>query len=113
MWILLPDSFLSIVADSTNPNRTQLLVRARRPGDIEKVFPGAMVFSIPNSDYAFRTWISRQKVSEALAYHVNQMTYGNFKNSIADPIYHHAAERVWEALAYLQAPYEALSPSSE
>ena len=37
MWIFLSDSFLSIVAHRDKPG--VLLVRARRAGDIEAVFP--------------------------------------------------------------------------
>ncbi len=36
MWICLNDAFLSIVTDTTHPD--QLLVRARRRDDIERVF---------------------------------------------------------------------------
>lgn len=38
MWICLNDAFLSIVAHRDKPG--VLLVRARRPGDIERTFPG-------------------------------------------------------------------------
>ena len=36
MWIMMSDCFLSIVRKDCSPG--QLLVRARREGDIEKVF---------------------------------------------------------------------------
>ena len=41
MWIMHSDCFLSIVSKGCGP--TELLVRARRNGDIEKVFPSAKV----------------------------------------------------------------------
>ena len=41
MWIMHSDCFLSIVSKDCGP--TELLVRARRNGDIEKVFPSAKV----------------------------------------------------------------------
>lgn len=43
MWVFMSDSFLSIVADSTVSKSDCLLVRARREGDIERVFPEAKV----------------------------------------------------------------------
>jgi hypothetical protein len=41
MWLVLENSFLSIVQDKDNSER--LLVRARIKGDIENVFPNANV----------------------------------------------------------------------
>ena len=41
MWIMLSDSFLSIVHKDCAQD--ELLVRARRPSDIESVFPDAKV----------------------------------------------------------------------
>ena len=47
MWIMLSDCFLSIVSKDCGP--AELLVRARRAGDIEKVFPNAKVTRTINS----------------------------------------------------------------
>lgn len=53
MWISLSDSFLSIVAlEGPAADPAQLLVRARVAGDIERVFPTAMVTHTPKHDYA-------------------------------------------------------------
>ena len=41
MWIMTNNSYLSIVSKDCGP--AELLVRARRAGDIEKVFPDAKV----------------------------------------------------------------------
>jgi len=48
MWIFLSDSFLSIV-DKDDPSGATLLVRARVAGDIERVFPGVAVATMPIS----------------------------------------------------------------
>ena len=48
MWIFLTDAFLSIV--DKDGDGTTLLVRARRAGDIERVFPGAEVIEGASSD---------------------------------------------------------------
>src|SRR5216683_7097861 len=52
MWIMTNDSYLSIVSKDCGP--AELLVRARRAGDIEKVFPEAKVTRNTNSDYLYR-----------------------------------------------------------
>ena len=49
MWIQLNNAFLSIVEN--RKKTTELLVRARVRGDIEKVFPEADVFEDNNADY--------------------------------------------------------------
>ncbi len=49
MWIVLNKSFLSIVKNRNNDS--ELLVRARVKGDIEKVFDEADVFEDENADY--------------------------------------------------------------
>ena len=56
MWIVLNNSFLSIVKNRNNEN--QLLVSARVKGDIEKVFEDADVFEDENADYKYRSYIS-------------------------------------------------------
>ena len=49
MWIVLNKSFLSIVKNRNNDS--ELLVRARVKGDIEKVFEDADIFEDENADY--------------------------------------------------------------
>ena len=53
MWIVLNKSFLSIVKNRNN--NSELLVRARVKGDIEKVFENADVFEDMNADYRYRS----------------------------------------------------------
>ncbi|CAB3645512.1 hypothetical protein [Paraburkholderia rhynchosiae] len=103
MWIFLSDSFLSIVDASTEPGT--LLVRARREGDIEQVFPGANVVSVVGRDYLFRAAVPRQSVAQALVDQVMNLTYPNFKSSCSDPHLHRAYAAVWSVMATLQ-PYE-------
>jgi hypothetical protein len=95
MWIFLNDAFISIVADQAEPKGDRLLVRARRSGDIQRVFPDAEVFQIAGSDYAHRAWIPRRQVAEMLAARVEAIDYPNFKNRIKDTEYHDAAMEVW------------------
>lgn len=96
MWVLTTRGFLSIVADKDDPQGPQLLVRARRRGDIEAAFgPDVEVQEGGGSDYRFRAWVDRHEVGQALADQVDEIDYGNFKNAIDDRAYHDAALECW------------------
>ena len=82
MWIFMSDSFLSIVAHRDDPEL--LVVRARSEGDIEQVFPAAKVLHTPFRDYAYRTFLPRPIVAEAMAAYTAGISYTNFKNSVKD-----------------------------
>jgi hypothetical protein len=83
-WIYLSDAFLSIVADERHEDA--LLVRARRRGDIEAVFPVAEVVETPEADYRFRSTLLRKYVAGILVRRLLDINYPNFKNSIGwDP----------------------------
>lgn len=106
MWISLNKAFLSIVEPS--PGSPDLLVRARRPGDIEAVFgEGFKVEKRPERDYLFRALIPRASVAAVIAAEVTGIRYGNFKDSVKDHRLHDAYASVWHTMARLQptAPY--------
>jgi len=108
MWICLNRAFLSIVTPAANqPDSKMLLVRARRKGDIESVFPGAKVERTPSRDYLFRALIAREEVARALSDEVFNIDYNNFKNSVRSRPLHDAFSRIWSIMAGLQptAPY--------
>ena len=65
MWIMTNNGYLSIVSKDCSP--AKLLVRARRAGDIEKVFPNAKVTRQTDSDYLYRAVVPRNVVKQALA----------------------------------------------
>lgn len=100
MWVCLNDAFLSIV--SKDCPRDSLLVRARRKGDLEKIFPGAKVTVSRTTDYRFRAVVKRNAVADALRGEVSRITYDNFKDSVTDKKLHSAYLRVWTAMADLQ-----------
>lgn len=100
MWIFLSDSFLSIVQDKSCPDL--LVVRARRQGDIEAVFPGALVRSINGRDYQFRAHIAREAVAIAMYEQVQNLSHTNFKDSVRDKRYLNACSQVWSVMARLQ-----------
>jgi len=102
MWIMTNNSYLSIVSKDCGP--AELLVRARRAGDIEQVFPDATVIKSTNTDYAFRAVLQRSAVKAAIANQIDNINYGNFKNSVEDTALHAAYVSVWCAMAGLQRP---------
>lgn len=100
MWIFLNDAFLSIV-DKGGDGST-LLVRARRAGDIEAIFPKAVVKETPRNDYRFRARIDREAVALAMAESIRGITYGNFKGSVKDHARHDAYMDVWSVMYRFQ-----------
>lgn len=102
MWIMLNDAFFSIVHKDCR--RDELLVRARRAGDIEKVFQTVRggVRRDERADYLYRAVVKAADVRQALAAEVARITYGNFKDSVQDEALHDAYLKVWHAMATLQ-----------
>lgn len=98
--MFLNHAFLSIV-DPKDPE-DRLLVRARVEGDIERVFPKAVVEETPHRDYRFRTRIPRKDVGEVLAAQVAALGYGNFKASVQEGWRHDAYARTWSVMHRLQ-----------
>lgn len=105
MWLCLNNAFLSVVDKAANPDN--LLVRARRKGDITNVFPKATEKLTLGTDYAYRAEISRGEVAEALKKMVFDLDYSNFKNSVEDHRLHNAYSSVWTIMGRLQegGPY--------
>ena len=103
MWICHNKAFVSIVQpDPRDVTGDKLLVRSRRPGDIKKLFPTATVKKTPGRDYLFRAFIDRAEVSAVVAQSVMDISYGNFKNSVADDRLHGAYSQVWSVMSRLQ-----------
>ena len=102
MWIALNNSFLSIVQNRNDSS--ELLIRARVKGDIERVFPEAETFEDLTADYRYRALIQRDLVAKALASQVSEINYDNFKNSISRDEHqrHDAYLKVWGNLRTLQ-----------
>jgi hypothetical protein len=100
MWIMFSDCFLSIV--SKDCQWDELLVRARRKGDIQKVFPDAKVRKDTKADYLYRAVIPRMDIALAMAERVDAVNYPNFKDSVTDDALHRAYMQVWFAMVELQ-----------
>lgn len=100
MWIALNDSFLSIVDKAKN--KDFLVVRARRPGDIEAVFPEAVVEVGGGTDYKYRALVPRREVAQAIAERIVGIDYSNFKSSVKDRPRHDAYMKIWSAMMDFQ-----------
>lgn len=103
MWLCLSDAFLSIVQKDCKPS--ELLVRARRKGDIERVFGKRVrVTEYDKSDYRFRAVLPKGDVVAAMTREIARVNYPNFKNTVKDDDLHDAYMRVWSAMADVQDP---------
>src|SRR5258708_26582385 len=108
MWVMVSDCFYSIVAKDCGP--TEVLIRARRAGDIEKVFPDAKVTRSTNRDYLYRAVLPRDVVKQALAAMIDKIDYPNFKDRVEDSSLHAAYVSVWPAMAGLPHPPPDIEP---
>jgi hypothetical protein len=100
---MLNDAFLSIVQHEKGTDN--LLVRARRPGDIEKVFGRRTIVSrTTDADYLYRATITREDVRRAVENEVNRICYPNFKSSVENKELHDAYMGVWTTMSKLQDP---------
>ncbi len=100
MWLCLNRAFISVVHKGCKAD--EVLCRARRPGDLEKVFPDAKVVESTNTDYRYRAVVKREAVAQALVAEVMGLTYSNFKDSVKDHRLHDAYSRVWGVMIGLQ-----------
>lgn len=100
MWICLKDAFFSIVDKDCGSD--ELLVRARRPGDIERYFPKAVVTESTNTDYRYRAAVQRHEIAQVMADLIGAYSASNFKSSVKDRGLHDAYLRVWHAMERLQ-----------
>ncbi|ECZ5235305.1 hypothetical protein AH156_20135 [Salmonella enterica subsp. enterica serovar Enteritidis] len=100
MWFFGSESFLSVVQHKADPSI--LVVRARRPGHIEKMFPTANVVTLNGRDYQFRAELPREVVADRMAQYVMEMTATNFKDSVKDNTYHNACYGVWRCMEAIQ-----------
>lgn len=96
MWVFLNNAFLSIVRHRAKPQH--LLVRARFPDDLARVFPNAMVETTPDADYRYRCTVTRLTVQRAMVAAVKDVTYPNFKNSVAEHARHEVYSDVWDVM---------------
>jgi hypothetical protein len=98
MWVILNNSFVSIVEHRDKPD--VLIVRARFAGDIERFMrwplnKSGAVLCTPDADYRFRAYLARKDVQRAMVLAVAGVRYPNFKDSIKAAFRKALAMRVW------------------
>jgi hypothetical protein len=96
----MSDAFLSVVA--LRGQSGMRLVRARVAGDIQRVFPNAVVEETPDADYRFRAAIPCADVAATLASRLADIDYKNFKDSVRETDRHDAYMQVWSRMLALQ-----------
>jgi len=101
MWLFTNRGFVSIVQD--RDNNDNLLVRARVKSHLQALFPRAEVTETQNADYRYRTTLNHKIVEQVVAKQVASISYDNFKNSVSQPAYHSACQKVWGVMYGLQA----------
>ncbi len=97
MWVFFPNSFVSIV-DKGDPSGNSLLVRARRQGEIEAIFPDAIVVEGGGTDYRYRARINREEVALRMADAIRDIDFSNFKATVKDRARHDAYMGVWRVM---------------
>ena len=102
MWLMFSNCFLSIVRKDCG--EAELLVRARRRGDIERMFPSAKVTEDTKTDYLYRAVMHKAEVMEKIGTMIDGIDYPNFKDSVKDRELHDAYLDVWAAMAGVQFP---------
>lgn len=93
---MLNKAFFSIVDHGREDQN--LTVRARFKQDINRVFPTVDVEYSPQRDYAYRAYIDRETVAQAMADQVREINYHNFKNSVKENWRHDAYADVWTVM---------------
>jgi hypothetical protein len=100
---MLSNAFFSIVRKDCPSGH--LLVRARRPGDIEKIFGRRhKVERDIRADYLYRARVPVEEVADVLRAELQRVAYPNFKDSVRDEDLHHAYLGVWTSMATVQDP---------
>lgn len=90
------DSFLSVVQHDDDERFLQ--VRSRIRGDIEHLFPEAVVAEDDRSDYRFVATVNRERVSHAISLRVSQINYGSLNETVSDTDRANPYDKVYSAM---------------
>ncbi len=93
-WLCFNDAFLSVVNHSDD--KDLLVVRGCRRYHLTNVFgKDAQITVTPEKDYKYRVVADRKKVAQIIAARINQINYGNFKDSVGTEDLHELYGRFW------------------
>ncbi len=86
MWIFCKQGYFSAVQHIDKPDT--ILLRARFPGDLERLFPTLNVANppkiehTPQADYAYRTELNKEAWADLVWQIAAQIDYTNFKSKV-------------------------------
>lgn len=102
MWIVMNDSFISVVEHNTDEDR--VVVRARIEGDLDKIFPEHKqdIIVTTNSDYRFRLLLDKQYVADRIYQRMLDIDYDNFKDSVAESWRKAPYYKIWQIMQEVQ-----------
>ena len=98
MWIIMNDSFISVVKKGP---KNKLVVRARRFEDLEKFVKSNRIFIDDTSDYRFRVYMTAKELSSLISQEIEGINYSNFKDSVKEKERKSFYEEVWQVLLML------------
>ncbi|MGN0918821.1 MAG: hypothetical protein ACI4NO_06730 [Oxalobacter sp.] len=100
MWLMLNDGFLSIIKKDCAGD--ELLVQARRAGDIERVFPQTVPIETPDNDYRYQAVVKKASVMDAISSRIESISYPDFIESVDEPDLINAYMEVWGDMENIQ-----------
>lgn len=102
MWIVMNNSFVSIVEDRNVKGR--VAVRARVENDLIALFPNHKneIITTDDSDYRFRLFLDKKYVSEIVANRILNIEYDNFKDSVKQGWRKKAYMAIWSVMYDVQ-----------
>ena len=117
MWVLFDDCFISLVADTSNPDRVQ--VRSRHPDHLKALFPNCDEWQVApaeygacvcDDDYRYMAYIDKSQVKSAICDRVDNIAVGSFRHRIRDALYYDVVNRSRAHLHSMQpgSPYRFL-----
>jgi neutral trehalase len=96
MWFCFNDGFVSAVVDNSDSTGNTLKVRARFRRDLEDIFPDKKIVENAGTDYAYRVFVTKDELAEIVKDRIlNDLNYGNFKNSVVRDDLHDLYEDFW------------------
>lgn len=101
MWVFTQDGFISAVDNNQMPGKLTVRARDRKSLELLSDITGSPIVELPNRDYEYRVFVTRDDFASFLVSHVDHLDYGNFKNRIWDTrgeVYHDACSDVWGAM---------------
>lgn len=99
MFIFTSKGFISVVQSSKDSN--ELMVRARREGDLKSLFPNHEPIHTPNADYPWRIFIKRVQFIAVMIDQIGKISYFKFKPTTSGD-YHDLLVQVWARGLYYQ-----------